>query len=105
MDDTERRTCLFGFCLVTGILLGHLVGGALTSIAPSVFFIPPLLLSLLVGTVATAVVSCQDQAVIQMDNELIRSPLAGMERSNFLAIGGAISSLMCTIFGKHLRNQ
>ncbi|KIH59585.1 hypothetical protein ANCDUO_10177 [Ancylostoma duodenale] len=50
MDDTERRTCLFGFCLATGILLGHLVGGALTSIAPSVFFIPPLLLSLLVVT-------------------------------------------------------
>ncbi|KAL6729336.1 hypothetical protein Aduo_000402 [Ancylostoma duodenale] len=80
MDDTERRTCLFGFCLATGILLGHLVGGALTSIAPSVFFIPPLLLSLL------------------MDNELIRSPLAGMERNNFLAIGGAVSSLICTIF-------
>ncbi|EYC32143.1 hypothetical protein Y032_0003g1424 [Ancylostoma ceylanicum] len=33
-----------------------------------------------------------------MDNELIRSPLAGMDRSNFLAIGGAVSSLVCTIF-------
>ncbi|KAK6728225.1 hypothetical protein RB195_005708 [Necator americanus] len=80
MDDTERRTCLFGFCLVIGILLGHLVGGALTSIAPSVFFIPPLLLSLL------------------MDNELIRSPLADMERNSFFAISGAASSLLCTIF-------
>ncbi|VDM71854.1 unnamed protein product [Strongylus vulgaris] len=80
MDDTERRTCLFGFCLTTGILLGHLVGGALTSIAPSVFFIPPLMLSLL------------------MDNELIRSPLAAMERSNFFAFGGAVSSFLCTTF-------
>ncbi|KAK5982664.1 hypothetical protein GCK32_011248, partial [Trichostrongylus colubriformis] len=50
MDDTERRTCLFGFCLIIGILLGHLIGGALTSVAPSVFFIPPLILSLLVVT-------------------------------------------------------
>ncbi|CAJ0592445.1 unnamed protein product [Cylicocyclus nassatus] len=80
MDDTERRTCLFGFCLTTGILLGHLMGGALTSIAPSVFFIPPLMLSLL------------------MDNELIRSPLAEMDRSTFFAIGGAVSSFLCTMF-------
>ncbi|KHJ76804.1 hypothetical protein OESDEN_23576 [Oesophagostomum dentatum] len=80
MDDTERRTCLFGFCLSTGILLGHLVGGALTSIAPSVFFIPPLVLSLL------------------MDNELIKSPLAEMDRNTFFAIGGAASSFLCTVF-------
>ncbi|XGW22056.1 hypothetical protein V3C99_004764 [Haemonchus contortus] len=79
MDDTERRTCLFGFCLSIGILLGHLVGGALTSVAPSVFFIPPLTLSLL------------------MDNELLRTPLADMERNNFFAVGGAMSSLLCTI--------
>ncbi|KHJ78933.1 hypothetical protein OESDEN_21438 [Oesophagostomum dentatum] len=82
MDDTERRTCLFGFCLSTGILLGHLVGGALTSIAPSVFFIPPLVLSLL------------------MDNELIKSPLAEMDRNTFFAIGGAASSFLCTVFGR-----
>ncbi|VDP63454.1 unnamed protein product [Heligmosomoides polygyrus] len=49
MDDTERRTCLFGFCLSSGILLGHLIGGSLTSMAPSVFFVPPLILSLLVS--------------------------------------------------------
>ncbi|KJH48587.1 hypothetical protein DICVIV_05274 [Dictyocaulus viviparus] len=79
MDDTERRTCLFGFCLVIGILLGHLIGGALTSIAPSVFFVPPLLLGLF------------------MDNELLRTPLADMDRNTFFAIGGSVSSLLCTI--------
>ncbi|KAJ1372548.1 hypothetical protein KIN20_034727 [Parelaphostrongylus tenuis] len=79
MDDTERRTCLFGFCLATGILLGHLIGGTLTSIVPSVFFIPPLLLALL------------------MDNELLRTPLAGMDRTTFFAGGGFASSILCTM--------
>lgn len=79
MDDTERRTCLFGFCLSSGILLGHLIGGSLTSMAPSVFFVPPLILSLL------------------MDNELIRTPLADMDRNQLFAVGGAASALLCTV--------
>ncbi|VDM63902.1 unnamed protein product [Angiostrongylus costaricensis] len=58
MDDTERRTCLFGFCLASGILLGHLIGGTLTSIVPSVFFIPPLLLALLVSQCKSQNKSC-----------------------------------------------
>ncbi|VDO35620.1 unnamed protein product [Haemonchus placei] len=70
MDDTERRTCLFGFCLSIGILLGHLVGGALTSVAPSVFFIPPLTLSLLtVHLSGTVVKKFDESAVFLIDME------------------------------------
>lgn len=137
MDDTERRTCLFGFCLSSGILLGHLIGGSLTSMAPSVFFVPPLILSLLVslwsncfrffipvqfacwqllrtweqavwlqrevedfkGRRCAALQMHLDVSSFQMDNELIRTPLADMDRNQLFAVGGAASALLCTVLG------
>ncbi|KAK6019448.1 hypothetical protein OSTOST_14917 [Ostertagia ostertagi] len=79
MDNERRHMAYSRLLLIIGILLGHLIGGALTSVAPSVFFIPPLILSLL------------------MDQRAPHTPLADMERNNFFAVGGAMSSLLCTM--------
>lgn len=80
MDDTERRTLLFGMVLSVGILAGHLMP-SFVSMAPAVHFVPPLVLALL------------------MDNELIVTPLSSMDRFQFLAISSAFSVVVSSLLG------
>uniref|UniRef100_A0A1I7XH84 Transmembrane protein n=1 Tax=Heterorhabditis bacteriophora TaxID=37862 RepID=A0A1I7XH84_HETBA len=79
MDETERRTSLFGYALMIGALCGHLFGPSMTDLSPAIFFLPPLIMALLI------------------DNELLVTPLASMDRYMFLYLGGALSVTCCTL--------
>uniref|UniRef100_A0A7E4UUU3 Integral membrane protein n=1 Tax=Panagrellus redivivus TaxID=6233 RepID=A0A7E4UUU3_PANRE len=48
IDETERRVWLFGVASFLGSILGHVLGPRLLSTAPSVLFLPPLVLGLLI---------------------------------------------------------
>uniref|UniRef100_A0A914QHR0 Uncharacterized protein n=1 Tax=Panagrolaimus davidi TaxID=227884 RepID=A0A914QHR0_9BILA len=48
IDETERRVWLFGLSYFIGSIIGHAFGSRLISTVPSVLFISPLVLALLI---------------------------------------------------------
>lgn len=77
LDDTERRTNLFTTTMVMGIFVGHLWGATILSLAPSAFFIAPLIFALL------------------LDNELLITPLVHLNRHHFFLALGALIAIVC----------
>ena len=80
MDDMERRSYLFGMAMSMGIIAGHL-WPSVTSMAPAVHFIPPLVFALLI------------------DNEIIPTPLASIDRLQFFIMGAAIATGAALVAG------
>ncbi|CAB3405190.1 unnamed protein product [Caenorhabditis bovis] len=79
LDDHERRTTLFSSTMFFGVLLGHLMGPRLLSIAPSVMFATPLLFAL------------------AFDNGVVPTGLPALSRHTFFYIFSVITVFVTTI--------
>ncbi|CAI5439015.1 unnamed protein product [Caenorhabditis angaria] len=79
LDDNERRSMLFSYTMLFGILSGYIFGARVLSMAPSTLFVPPLLFALL------------------FDNGIIPLPLTSINRQSFFIAFASISVFLTTL--------